>query len=544
MRRTLPPSRLIVLALMLFAFLAAAHISRAVLERLPRLEDEFAYLYQARIFAGGQAWVERQEPVKVFWQPFLLQPEETPDGVYRRFGKYTPGWSLVLTLGVWLEQEWLINAFLAMLNVGLIYRLGREIFDEAVGVVAALLLAISPTALILNATLMSHTWALFAALGFAYAYWRTTRHGRGLYVWAACGGVLIGALICTRPLTALAIASPVALHVLWRLFSERRHFRRNLSAWALMAACALPVASLWLFFNYQWTGNPFANTYTMYWAYDKVGFGEGYGLNRGGHTLTWGWRNMRADLAFWFRDTFGITLHTEVEQYLRQNLGYGIGVGLSWLPIAFGLLAGRKQLWIWLTFGFFAALVVSGLFYWIGSSVHGGAVYSVRYYYEGIFGACLVAAYGVVAWLRTLPERWVGYLVLSVACAASLIGYTPARLREPLPPNWENGLYGFNNISRAQLSAIDALRAQLGAPDQPVLIIVLKREDASDNWRNYGATLAATDPYLKSDIIVARVFDAQEAPAFVRRFSERLVLYQVGAVVYASLAEALAEIAE
>ena len=98
MRRTLPPSRLVVLALMLFAFLAAAHISRAVLERLPHLEDEFAYLYQARIFAAGQAWVERQEPVKVFWQPFLLQPEETPDGVYRRFGKYTPGWSLVLKI--------------------------------------------------------------------------------------------------------------------------------------------------------------------------------------------------------------------------------------------------------------------------------------------------------------------------------------------------------------------------------------------------------------------------------------------------------------
>jgi 4-amino-4-deoxy-L-arabinose transferase-like glycosyltransferase len=532
-------TRWFVLALMSFAFLAAAHISRDVLERLPRLEDEFAYLYQARIFSGGRAWVERQEPVEVFWQPFLLQPDESPDGIYRRFGKYPPGWSLVLSIGAWLGQEWLINAFLAMLNVGLIYRLGREMFDETVGVIAALLLAISPSALILNATLMSHTWALCAALCFAYGYWRSARRGRGSRAWAAFGGAALGALICTRPLTALAIASPVALHALWRLLSARAEWRHTLITSALMVACAAPVASLWLFFNYQWTGDPFANTYTMYWAYDKVGFGEGYGLNRGGHSLTWAWRNMRADLIFWFRDTFGITLDAELERYLRENLGYGFGVGLSWIPVALGLVSGRRKPWIWLSFGFFVALVVSGMFYWIGSVVHGGAVYSVRYYYEGIFGACLVAAYGIVAWLRSLPRRAIGYLVLSIACAASLIGYTPARLREPLPPNWQDGLYGFNGISRAQIEAVKALRAQLGAPEQPVLVIVLRREGERDNWRNYGALLAITDPYLKSDIIVARLFNPEAVPDFVRRFSGRLVLYQVGATLYTSLADAL-----
>lgn len=537
--REMPLTRWIVLTLMLFAFGAAAHISREVLERLPRLEDEFAYLYQARIFSGGRAWVERQEPVAVFWQPFLLQPDESPDGTLRRFGKYPPGWSLVLTLGVWLGQEWLINAFLAMLNVGLLYRLGRELFDEAVGVVAALLLAISPTALILNATLMNHTWALSAALCFAYAYWRSTRGGRGMYAWAALSGVAIGSLLITRPLTAVAIAAPVALHILWRVVSERQLWRRNFVAWALMAACAAPVAGIWLFFNYQWTGDPFANTYTMYWAYDKIGFGEGHGLNKGGHSLTWGFRNMRADLTFWFRDTFGFTLHSEVESFLRQHWGYGFGVGLAWLPVLIGLIAGRRKVWLWLSFGFFAALVISGLFYWIGSVVHGGAVYSVRYYYEGIFGACLVAAYGIVTLIRALPVRAIGYATLTVACVFSLIGYTPARLREPLPPNWENGLYGFNKISRAQIEAVRTLRAELGAPEQPVLVIVLRREGERDNWRDYGALLALTDPYLKSDIIVARVFEAEAAPEFERRFSERLVLYQVGATLYASLAEAL-----
>ncbi|MFQ3535912.1 MAG: glycosyltransferase family 39 protein [Aggregatilineales bacterium] len=535
----MPLTRWIVLALMLFAFGAAAHISAAVLERLPRLEDEFAYLYQARIFSGGRAWVERQEPVAVFWQPFLLQPDESPDGVLRRFGKYPPGWPLVLALGVWLGQEWLINAFLAMLNVGLIYRLGCELFDEAVGTVAALLLAISPMALILNATLMNHTWALSTALCFAYAYWRSTRRGRGALAWAALSGAAIAALFITRPMTGLAIAVPVILHILWRALGEWQLWRHNFAAWALMAACAAPVAGLWPFFNYQWTGDPFANTYTMYWEYDKVGFGEGHGLNRGGHSLTWAFRNMRADLTFWFRDVFGFTLHGQVEAFLRQHLGYGFGVGLGWLLLAIGLVAGRKQLWLWLSFGFFAAPVISGLFYWIGSVVHGGAVYSVRYYYEGIFGACLVAAYGLVGFIRGLPVRTVGYAALILACIASLVGYTPARLREPLPPDHASGLYGFNRVSRAQIEAVKAMRVQLGEPERPVLVIVLRREGERDNWRDYGALLALTDPYLKSDIIVARLFEAEAVPAFQRRFSERLVLYQVGATLYASLADAL-----
>ena len=88
-----------------FAFGASIVMNRTVFERLPHLEDEFAYLFQAKLFAGGQAWVKRDEPVKVFWQPFVLQPETSPDGTLRRFGKYTPGWPLLLAPGRRAELE-------------------------------------------------------------------------------------------------------------------------------------------------------------------------------------------------------------------------------------------------------------------------------------------------------------------------------------------------------------------------------------------------------------------------------------------------------
>lgn len=71
------------LLLAMFAFGAALHINRTMFERLPHLEDEFAYLFQAKVFAGGHLWVERPAgvEVKVLWQPFVIQPNDPIDGV-------------------------------------------------------------------------------------------------------------------------------------------------------------------------------------------------------------------------------------------------------------------------------------------------------------------------------------------------------------------------------------------------------------------------------------------------------------------------------
>lgn len=552
-RSALRPSQWLVLGLMLFSLLASAHISRVVLERLPRLEDEYAYLYQAKIFARFQAYVVREEAVKVFWQPFVLQPESTDsyDGVARRFGKYTPGYPLVLSVGVMLGQPWLINAVFGMLNVGLIYRLGKLVFahttqGEAIGVIAAALLAISPTALILNATLMSHTWALFAAMLFVYAYLKSIRmltEIRPARRWAILCGVMLGALFITRPLTAVMIGTPVALHAL-TLYLRSDKARLALARLLVTASiAALPVMSLWGLFNFIWTGNPLTNTYTLQWPYDKVGFGEGSGLNPGGHSFYWAWRNARADLTFWMRDTFGFTLSQETADYLKTHWGYQAGVGLAWLFVLMGLLYGRKMPQVWWMFSFFVAIVVGGLFYWIGSAVHGGAVYSVRYYYEAIFGACLVAAYGFVALAGDLGKHGpkIVYIGLALACIASVVGYTPARLREPLPGEWVNGLYGFNRTSQAQLAKIEAMRQQYAtAPHQKVLLVILRPQTGDpDNWRDYGAALAQTSPFLDSDIVVARVFDPKESPEIERRFLDRLVLYQSGAQLYPTLEDAL-----
>jgi len=562
--RKLSYGALAALVIAFFTFGAAVVINRTVFERLPHLEDEFAYLFQAKIYARGQEWVPRNEPVKVFWQPFVIQPESSPDGMFRRFGKYTPGWPLVLAPGAGNNTPWVVNAFMGMLAVAVVYRLGKEIFGEAVGVVAAVLLAISPMALLLNATLMSHTSALFFTMLFIYCYWRTTkieRRTRNLLLWGAGAGVALGWLVAMRPLTAVAMAAPVGLHALSRLLDlvfdakKRPQFIKTFAPLVLLAVATLPMLGVVIAFNYSVTGQNRSELYTLQWEYDKPGFGEGFGLMPGGHSLEYGWRNFNADFGIWLRDLYGFTLNPTVANYLKDNLGYGVGIGLSGLLIVAGLIAGRKNEWIWLFFELFVAIVIAQLTYWIGSAVYGSAVYSIRYYYEATGGVVLVSAYGIVAQIRawqtsrektasqsiSTPARrlwrvfWPGGVLVGVLAAFSLIGYTPERLREPLS-GWPNGLYGYNKIGQYQTADLNKVRD----PGKKVVVIVLRDPNPTveDNWRDYGALMAQTSPFLDSDVIVARWFDLEGVDEFRARFPDRQVVYQIGEKFYRTLEEA------
>ncbi|MBX3064307.1 MAG: glycosyltransferase family 39 protein [Anaerolineae bacterium] len=558
-----------VIFLLFFSFSASIFVNRTVFERLPHLEDEFAYLYQARIFARLQAWVPRNEPVKIFWQPFVIQPEQSSDGVAKRFGKYTPGWPLLLASGAAIDSPWIVNAWFAMLNVALTYRLGREIFDKTVGLVGSLLLALSPMALLLNATLMSHPSAMFLTLLFVYAYWRLLKTDRWRYHWGLVAGIALGLNVISRPLTAAAIALPVALHALLYLIatlirqSTRQRLLKLFVPLVVLTICAAPVAALWPLFNYIWTGDWRTNVYTLQWSYDRVGFGIGYGPNQQeGHTLTKGWRNARNDLQFYFRDLNGFTLDPSLERIIAKMTGWGAGAGLAWLLIALGLLAGHRRVWIWLLFALLVSIVMAQMAYWIGSSVNGSAAYSVRYYYEATFAICLVSAYGIVALARLLNGKlastaanaafvtklkaaWQSwspvYVLLLICCGLSLVGFTPARLRQPLPPEWNDGLWRYNKVGGEQIAQIEAMRQQYGQPGQQILIVVLRNPDPTikDNWRDHATAMALTSPFLDSDVIVARVFEVADISEFTRRFPQRLVLYQIGEHLYSSVEAAL-----
>jgi hypothetical protein len=342
------------IGLIFFAFGMSAFVSRSVFERLPHLEDEVAYLYQAKIFAGGQLVVESPQPRRSFWQPFVVDYSQTG----QRFAKYTPGWPLLLTLGVWSGQAWLLNALLAALTVALTYRIGRELFNADVGLIAAALMAFSPAALLLNASLMGHTSALFFTTLFIFAYLQLEKlRGYRALLWGLIAGVALGWIVITRPLSAIAVALPLIVYsaarlllpVLLLLRDKAKTTRqtaigrmwRTLQPLLLLSVVTLLLAAIIPIFNYTATGDPTKNLYTLVWPYDRIGFGECCGRN--GHTLEKAIRHHRFDLSLTAADLFGWQLGQitpEIQEHLRTSSVYYPHIGLSFVLLPFGFLVG------------------------------------------------------------------------------------------------------------------------------------------------------------------------------------------------------------
>lgn len=352
--------------LMAATFFLSLYTNRTVFERLPHLEDEFTYLYQARIFAGGQIAVAQPQPRQAYWQPFVVDHSET--GL--RTGKYTPGWPLLLALGVSMGYMFVVNALFSAVTVALVYRLGAELWSADAGLIAALLVTFSPAAVLLNASLMGHTAALCYATLFIYAYWRIET-GRHPLRWGLGAGGALGMLAMTRPLTAIAIALPFILwsgaRLLHALFNRKlngRHLNRGrlgkrggtahhpaplmtlwqtlypllgLSAVAIVLALAIPI------FNTIASGAPDTNMYTMIWEYDRVGFGECCGRTAPGHMLEKAFRHTRFDLSLTAADLFGWQLDPvtpALQEHLRTQATYWPPTGLSFVLLPFGAVLG------------------------------------------------------------------------------------------------------------------------------------------------------------------------------------------------------------
>lgn len=713
---------LLAVIIVLGGFVAALWSGRTAFERLPDLEDEIAYVFQAKTFAGGQAYIEEPDPQLrlALWQPFVVNCSLADAAVGldcedKLFGKYPPGWPLVLALGYLVNAPWVVNPLLFMLTIALVYRLAAEVFDVRVGVLAALLLAISPIAWLHSGSFMSHPWALFCTMLFLYGVWRIECGQRLELFWGAVAGLAAGMLFATRPLAGVSVIVPVGLYLLARvafafyqylpvllarrrvavnlvqrlpdltpltyillfslnavvlwvggrvfdtsqpnypnwtvsvpffmaaaitvgiallygqrrcqrspatvpltaqpdpkrrthllflvggvlltgaygsgllavvlsgnpavlqnafgvfagwprtqqvilpmlialgvsmivvLFSEgierryperasflatlsrqnapyARTFTATLAPLAGLAFFSLVGASFHFAFNYATTGDATQNLYQLIWEYDKVGFGEGHGTARGGHTWERAIRNLNWDTDCYARDLFGWRVLPDTEParpQLPDNPCAKGTAGLSWVLLPLGVVLGWRRRWLWLLFAVGAAVVFGTMFYWVNASI-----YSARYYYEATAVLAIVSAVGVVRladMLRFLRLQYVVYAVFVLVCAYTVVDYAPDRVGK---------LSGFSAIERTQLDTVDALRTN---PDQDVLIISY---GPLDSWRSVGALMAVTNPYGNSEYVLVRDPHETRIPLLLERFPGREVIYHHDGMFFQSKAAA------
>ena len=149
--------------------LAAALVSRDVLDRMPHVQDSVAYLFQAKTFALGRIAVPLPPVPDAFVHEFVLQR----DGQW--FSKYPPGHPLVLALGVLAGVPWLVSPIAAGLSLLLTFLAARQLFGTFVAILAIALLATAPWFIIMSGTMMSHPTGLLFAMSFLYLLERAER---------------------------------------------------------------------------------------------------------------------------------------------------------------------------------------------------------------------------------------------------------------------------------------------------------------------------------------------------------------------------------
>ena len=224
--------------------------SALVFERIPHVNDENAYLFQAKLFQSGRLTASSPCGREFFDFPHVIN-----NG--KRYSIYPPGFPLLLVIGLVIRSPWLINPILAALSVFLFFFLGQEIYGRSVGITAALLAAISPWFLLMSSTMMSHTSSLFFSSLFLLLLFRFLRKpsiGLGL-----AAGTSWGMAFLVRPLNALFFSFVFIVFFglrLWRT-PEKRMRKTGLS----LPAVALLFLGLLLLYNTLTTGAPFRMGY-------------------------------------------------------------------------------------------------------------------------------------------------------------------------------------------------------------------------------------------------------------------------------------------
>jgi 4-amino-4-deoxy-L-arabinose transferase-like glycosyltransferase len=474
------------IALCAAAFILSTAVAWGVYGSMPHLEDEHANVFQAKVFASGNLAVRAPgvQP-NSFYIPFILNQQGW------LFGKYPPGYSLLLMPAAWTNQWWLINAVAAVVVVLGVYLLGRDLFDAHTGLLAAALGLLAPMFILLSGALVSHlvTMALLTIFTWGFARARGSRRSDHVHPigFAALAGITIGLAFITRPWTTFAIGLPFALQALIDLV---RRWRSVWRTYGIMLITFSAIALLLPLYNAALTGSPFTNTYGLWWQMDRIGFGPGIGTAPGGHSLYTAIINFRLDFPI-----FGQMLSGWPDV---------IGVSLVWVPLIAGLILPPLTKREWALMLPPLMLVGAHFLYW----ARGSSFYGPRYYAEAMPFLWLIVARGLIK-ICALKNPWprrVVYVALPLLIAWNIVNVVEPRL-----------LTG----SAQYRSARRAVNTLAQTDVQHALIFVKAQQ-----WQDYAALGWLNAPHLPAgDLIFAYDFGPAGNERLIAEYPDRTVYY-------------------
>ena len=361
--------------------IAATLFSLDVLQRFPNSADEFAFLFQARLFAEGKIWMPAH-PLQAVFSPFFIIQHEN-----KVFSLFPPGWPALLAAGVKVGVPFCINPILGAASLVVLYHLARHLTGKGGGGIAMGLLAFSPTYLFNSASWFSHPFCLFCMVTSLYYFVRLGSDNAEwrLSLWAAGAGMFCAMAFATRELSAVCLLLLPLGYTAYRL--------RSRPAWmAWFGAGALPILLVYGWYCHQVTGTWFMPPRFL----------------APGESLGFGWREIHV-WDYVERQYFG---PREALVFTIHHLGRLLLWTFPALPLLAlaGVIHGWKDPWMKIFF-FSTLLQIAGYGFYPSA---GGNQYGPRFYYESLPCLCLLATRTVLRWKPCFSTR-------SLVTAAALL---------------------------------------------------------------------------------------------------------------------------
>ena len=453
------PSGLFVPAVLLLCLVSSSWVALEPLEATAKGGDEFAYLFQARIFARGKLEAPMppvEDPERFFPSRHLIMDR----GMW--FSQYPPVHSLMMAPFAATDISWLLGPIEGTLTLLGLFLLIRLWAGQVLAKVSMVLLLLSPFFLLMTASHMAHntnlllvTWALY----LLSLHWR-----RGALPYAVGAGLLMGLALGTKPF-------PIAAWGVFLLILLLPRGRKGIRTLIGLLLGAIPPAAGMLFLNNHYTGQPLRTAYDI----SREGRLLGFGANRA------------------YYPVYGDYSHTVWRGI--KNVAIQVGVGtlnlfgwpfLSLIPLAaslLGLRRDRRVIWLFLPLALMSLLLVAH--FWPAT------IYGPRHYYTFLPVIIALTILGLRSLIRIAREKWgapggsfVLLTTLGLFCVTLFI-YLPEEISRKSGP-W----------LAVDTEPVRAVR-EAGAAT-PALIFM----EASDHgYPNLASGMNFTSPFLDGDYV-------------------------------------------
>ena len=367
----------------MLSILLSIVIARYVFEFSPVDVDLSAFLFQAKVFAGGRLSMPAPPNFGFGSTPNL----EIADG--RWFSGWPPGSELILALGVLVHAPWLIPPLLSAAMLILAYLAIKEAYNAVTAQTYIILLLISPAFLLISGCWWSENTSRAFLAGFLLFLIKFLNRSKPGY--AVLAGVFLGFAFLSRIPNAVAVGGIAGIFGLFYLCSTHDYPRIFRLLGYFLPGFALMLI-LWLLWNYHCTGDMLKPSDFTTQVHEGYGFGwRGAGpaidISKDGYYFSPAialQRLPRHTLPSIFYNTFGWGKY-------QTECPRGLYYYLKLLPVAFTLFlmmvplfARNRSKWDLLFLWIFLGFIAVNFFWHDDQSIDDFTAVGVRYYNEAI----------------------------------------------------------------------------------------------------------------------------------------------------------------